>query len=295
MPLIVESPAKINLHLRIGPRQADGFHPLLSWMCTVALADTLAFDLGPTGAGIELACDRADLPADSTNLVIRAAAALDPERSARIRLTKRIPMGAGLGGGSSNAATTLVALNDLWGLDKPLDALAAIGATLGSDVPFFLHAPSAACAGRGQIVRAIAPPAVARWAVLILPDLSMPTPAVYRRFDEMGLGEVAIDPARVPPDAFAGWSSLPSDALLEHLINALEAPAFSLCPELGRLRRDAEALLERPVRMSGSGSSLFSLFDTSDGAQRAARTVLDGLSQRSMAVELAPGKGSIRV
>src|SRR6202044_192613 len=108
--------------------------------------------------GIALECDRADVPTDEKNLIVRAGRALDPARGAHITLQKKIPMGGGLGGGSSNAAFALIGLNKLWNLNVPTARLAEIGATLGSDVPFFLHGPSSICAGRGERVEPIPPP-----------------------------------------------------------------------------------------------------------------------------------------
>jgi 4-diphosphocytidyl-2-C-methyl-D-erythritol kinase len=205
--------------------------------------------------------------------------------AAAVALTKRVPFGAGLGGGSSDAASAMLALNRLWrgGLDAT--ALATLAARVGSDVPFFFYGPSAVCTGRGEVVRPIAAPRVARWALLVLPNIAMPTPAVYRRFDEMKLGD-SVD-LRDEPD-WAAWADLESNKLLPLLVNDLEAPSFALRPELGELRREIEVRLGRPVRMSGSGSSLFTLFDQANEAEVAARQVGRQLGVRALAVELAP-------
>lgn len=134
------SPAKINLHLRVAPLAADGFHPLLSWMCTVGLHDTMEMELA-TEPGVRLKCDRADVPVDGTNLIVRAGRALGNGLGAEVTLQKKIPMGGGLGGGSSNAAFALIGFNEIWNLNYPIERLAKIGATLGSDVPFFFTRP----------------------------------------------------------------------------------------------------------------------------------------------------------
>jgi len=319
------APAKVNLHLRVGPPRPDGFHPLLSWMCTVGLFDTLEIRFERAGdAGIALAIDPASatpaddhgarpsgqggateshVPVDGRNLVVRAAdawvratAVAGEEGSGRpalpgrvsVVLGKRIPVGAGLGGGSSDAARTLLAL----------DAIAAVGgaaptsrqrlcdlaATLGSDVPFFVFGPSAACRGRGEVVTPITPPRP-RWAVLVLPPVHMPTPAVYRQFDAMGLGRNAdVDAA---PE-WAAWARLPATELLPLLVNDLEPPAFALRPDLGELRLQCERVVERPVRMSGSGSSLFTLFDDEQDARAAAARLTHAVEVRTEAVELCP-------
>lgn len=321
------APAKINLHLRVGPPTIDGFHPLLTWMCTVSLFDTLTFspaEAGGEGPLVALRCDDPALPCDQTNLVARCAAvlaeAIENDRSRTTReggdapvgssvaqraklvrgtegtaaglklgrcsaaLQKRIPTGAGLGGGSSDGARAMLALDRRWGAHLGADRLAELSARCGSDLPFFFHGPSSVCTGRGQIVKP-APVPKAKWAVLVLPRMAMPTAAVYRRFDEMKLG----DPTSLkrPLDVQA-WAELPAAQLLPKLVNDLEAPAFALRPELAALRSAIESQLARPVRMSGSGSSLFTLFDGQTDARRAAEVVSAQRAVRALAVEVAP-------
>ena len=201
-------------------------------------------------------------------------------------LEKRIPLGAGLGGGSSDAARTLEALNRLWQTNWPAARLSEVAGRLGSDVPFFLHGPSSVCTGRGEVVRPVPRPRP-RWVVLVLPDVHMPTPAVYRRFDEMGLG---FDPEIENPPDWLDWAKLPAKDLLARLVNDLEAPAFDLRPALGTLRADAELKLQRPVRMSGSGSSLFTLYDGNDAheAERAASGISARFGVTALAVGMTP-------
>lgn len=289
----VLAPAKLNLFLRVGRPREDGFHPLLSWMCTVALFDSLSLTPGRAGQ-IDLSCDRPDLPADFRNLAVRAALAvggeLAPPREGsgraglRIGLAKRIPAGAGLGGGSSDAARMLEATNAFWQAGLSRSKLAELAAGLGSDVPFFLHRPSAICRGRGELVAAVGRPRPEA-ALLILPGRHMPTPAVYRRFDEMRLGRDLE--AESEPD-FAEWTRLDAGRLLPRLVNDLEAPAFDIDPQLGVLRADAEQSLGRSVRMSGSGSSLFTLYDRMEAAAEAAGELGRRVSAEVMAVQLAP-------
>src|SRR2546430_3028541 len=192
------APAKINLHLRVFGVQSDGFHPLLSWMSTVGLFDTI--DVEESANGIALTCDDPSIPCDAQNLVCRAAQLmLDARGNAqpfrvgaahglKVHLTKRIPAGGGLGGGSSDAARMLLGLNRFLGMEYPIEKLAPLAAQLGSDVPFFLHGPSSICMGRGEIVHPIARPAP-RWAVLMLPEIAMSTPRVYQVFDSLGPGK----------------------------------------------------------------------------------------------------------
>ena len=344
------APAKINLHLRVGPRRADGFHSLLSWMTTVGLFDNLVLEKTPANNGAEhdrgaesltagglgsgagsgtdageatrggrsapvvLLCDLPGLPCDERNLVVRIAVAFaeearsgssgvridgasgdmpHPARRARgpakvsgIRATlhKRIPVGAGLGGGSSDAARTLLGLNQLWEAGRAADDLSAFAARFGSDLSFFVHGPSSVCTGRGEVVVPIAPPK-ARWAVLVLPRLSMPTADVYRRFDAMGLGRDE-DLTNVPD--WRQWTQLGSEDLLPKLVNDLEPPAFDIAPELGELRSRLERLLKRPVRMSGSGSSLFTLFDSESQAADASARIERETREHAPAVEVSP-------
>jgi 4-diphosphocytidyl-2-C-methyl-D-erythritol kinase len=315
------APAKINLHLRVAPVTGDGFHPLLSWMCTVGLFDTLLFEklpleagppetglndrLAATGAselGIRLRCDDPSLPCDGTNLVMRSARAMADiatfeashrrtvgEDGLAIELHKRIPMGGGLGGGSSDAARVVLGLNRFWELNLPVDRLSAVSATLGSDVAFLCHGPSSVCSGRGQIVRPIAVP-TPRWVLLILPTMAVPTGPVYRRFDELLSEEdrVLLAHAVATEPDWDRWRSLSAQELLPHLVNDLERPAFDLHPALSRLREELEQSLGRIVRMSGSGSSLFTLFDDCLAAEQAAEKINREAQCRARAVALAP-------
>ena len=271
------SPAKINLHLRVGPLAPDGFHPLLTWMCTVGLSDTLHLQ-EKDSPGIRLTCNRADVPTDATNLIIRAATALDPTKSATINLAKNIPIGGGLGGGSSNAASTLQALNTLWQLNHTTESLTQIAARLGSDVPFFLHGPSSVCRGRGEQITPIPRPRP-RHVILIFPKIVMPTPAIYKKFDAMDLGNP--DHINQSPDWHA-WCQLDANDLLSKLVNDLEPPAFAHTPELGQLRQSIEQKIQRIVRMSGSGSTLFTLADNAVEATRIAARIPElGVSSHS--------------
>jgi len=297
-------PAKINLHLRVGPRREDGFHPLMTWMVTVGLFDTLELkNVESTGGGwadgsagsLSLATSDPALPVDARNLVVRAASALADARRRRVGegpqtgkwasafLTKRIPSGAGLGGGSSDAASTLMALNRMWDVGLNANELAQIGATLGSDVPFFFHGPSSICTGRGELVRPIGPPK-ARSALLVMPNVGVSTAAAYGAFDRMRLG---MDEAVGNEPDWSEWVGLESSSLLPRLVNDLEPAAFAVQPLVGELRTSLEMKLNRPVRMSGSGSTLFTLYDTAEQAKHAVRNI-GAIDARVEAVEIAP-------
>jgi 4-diphosphocytidyl-2-C-methyl-D-erythritol kinase len=283
------APGKINLHLRVGKRRSDGYHPLCSWLVTVGLFDRLVIKRDPSG--FSLRCDDAAIPNDHRNLVYQAALAcvgdarLGLEQLGfAVTLLKSIPPGSGLGGGSSDAAVMLVALNQLQKMGWAVDRLMAVGATIGSDVPFFFLAPSGVMTGRGETVKPLAPPA-APWAVLVLPPMHVSTAECYQQFDAMGLGD--DDAVAQPPD-FAGWARLPAAELSERLVNDLEPPAFALQPNLAALRERIERDTHRVVRMSGSGSSLFLLADHAAEAEELAATVQRNCGIKAIAVQLAP-------
>ena len=202
-----------------------------------------------------------------------------------ISLAKQIPSGGGLGGGSSDAARTLLGLAKLWQLDWSIAQLSTIAELLGSDVPFFLYGPSSVCTGRGEVVQPIAAPAC-KACVLILPGIAVPTPAVYRRFDELRSGDEITDWLTQP--SWHEWAKLSAIDLLPKLANDLEPPAFDLHPELRLLHQQAQELLGQQVRMSGSGSGLFSLYDTLAEAERAATSLRGRLHIDSIAITLAP-------
>jgi 4-diphosphocytidyl-2-C-methyl-D-erythritol kinase len=186
-------------------------------------------------------------------------------------------------------------LNKFWNLRLSREQLVELAAQLGSDVPFFLFGSSSVCTGRGEIVQSVDRPAV-RYAVLIFPGIAMPTARVYAEFDRRPPGKedaVNQEPAGPALSKVAGraegqrWASLSANALLPRLINDLEPAAFAISPELAKLRADLEVMLKRIVRMSGSGSTLFTLFDNHDAAMAAARSV-EKSPTRAIAVEVAP-------
>ncbi len=174
--------AKINLALEVLGKREDGYHDVVTVMQTISLHDTLTLE---RAAEISLTCDRADLGHEGT-LALKAARLLKERAGysggASIKLEKRIPVPAGLGGGSSDAAATLKGLNELWGLEMSQDELKVIGAELGSDVPFFIHGGTAMAFGRGERVRPL-PPITLEWFVILSPKIDLPnkTAALYKR------------------------------------------------------------------------------------------------------------------
>jgi 4-diphosphocytidyl-2-C-methyl-D-erythritol kinase len=278
------APAKLNLDLRVGPARADGFHPVCSWMTTIGLFDTVSLrrDSEKQPTAVEFACDAPDVPSDESNLCVKAAHAFAAMRGpiGRIGLTleKRIPHGGGLGGGSSDAAAVLQLL-----ADGDEHGLHEIAVTLGSDVPFFLGDGSARATGRGEVLTALPRPRPSH-AILILPGEPLGTAEVYRAFD-------ALPPRPLNMVDYIDWTDLPAAELLLRLANDLEPAAFARRPALGRLRAEAERFANRPVRLTGSGSTLFTLANDPDDV----KTVVDVLSPLEadvLAVELCPRPAS---
>jgi 4-diphosphocytidyl-2-C-methyl-D-erythritol kinase len=263
----VLAPAKLNLFLEVLGRRPDGYHDIETVMVAISLCDTLTVRDDPSGE-LRLRCSDPALPVGADNLVIKAADRLREatgcRRGARIELTKAIPAQAGLGGGSSDAAATLAALDRLWDLRMSPEKLDALAAEVGSDVPFFHHGPAAVCRGRGELVEPVALSA-SYYLVLICPPVGVSTADVYRR---------VVPPDR-PRDAGRVLDALRSgaaDELGTELFNRLQPLAEALRPELVRVR-DALATLGPLLdgsAMSGSGSAYFGLARDQAAAQHAA-------------------------
>lgn len=262
--------AKINLHLEVAARRADGYHDLRTVFQTVDLSDEL-WVAPRRQAGVELRVEASDLPADARNLAYRAAQIFLADRApagagVALVLRKRIPAGGGLGGGSSNAATVLRALEREFGTADDEGWKLGVARSLGADVPFFLVGGTAIGRGRGDEIEALADaPRPSGELVLVMPPYGISTAAV---FGELAVGGRVTSPAFVWPqpgrDAgdFTSWIGS----------NELEAPAFRLRPELAALYTAVVRSGARRVLMSGSGSALFALFDGVAAVERAARS-----------------------
>lgn len=263
------APAKLNLCLHITGRRADGYHELQTIFQLIDLQDELAFEMAATGV-IERRDDAAARPgalaaiASADDLCVRAAralAALAAERLGRtvpgaiIRVRKRIPMGGGLGGGSSDAATTLLALNALWGLHFDRITLATLGLTLGADVPVFIHGVAALGEGVGERLTPLALPD--RWFLVIHPGVSVPTATVFQAPELTRNSPVLTIPALL---ASGGR-------------NDCEPVVRERYPEVAKsidwLARFA------PTRLTGTGSCLFASFESAAAAERVAARVPD--------------------
>lgn len=275
MILTLPSYAKINWTLEILGRRPDGYHELRTLLQTVDLADTLQFTL--IEEGIEIDCDHPEVPRDERNLVHRAARLLLEQtgvrRGVRIGITKRIPTAAGLGGGSSNAAVTLLALDHLWGLGLPVRDLFRLGSRLGADVPFFLIGGTCLGVGRGDEVYPVAA-IEAPYLLLVNGGILVPTGEVYANLpDELtNPGGVVKMPLSLEV-AYAtirrqrqsrlrspDWNA-PGPDWEDWLRNDLELPVLPRHPRLAAVRQQLLDLGARASLLSGSGSTVFAVFD----------------------------------
>ncbi len=271
--ITVKAPAKINLGLAVLRRRADGYHDLASVMQQISLSDTLVFSPGREDER-EFFCTDSTL-AGEDNLVGRAAALLARVAGRRlpgvkIALYKQIPVEAGLGGGSSDAAAALTALNRFWRLGFPEDKLRELGAQLGSDIPFCLQGGTALATGRGEVLEPL-PALPFHWVVLAVPaGLRLSTAAVYRSLD---LSRVSAPPVsalveaikRSEQENIASWFKRKS-------VNTLEEAVLPNYSTIARLKEQFLELGLNPV-MSGSGPSVFALTEKFAAAASAARSL----------------------
>jgi 4-diphosphocytidyl-2-C-methyl-D-erythritol kinase len=289
--LLVSAPAKINLHLEVLGLRLDGFHELAMVMQTLDLADQLR--IRPTADGrIALHCNRSDLPTDGNNLIVKAAELLKarlglPELGASIELDKRIPIGAGLAGGSSNGAAALVGLNALWGAGFSQDQLLAMAAELGSDMPFCIDGGTQLCFGRGEVLEPAGLDGPPGLSVLLIkhPEASVSTPWAYGRCRELRSdfylsAEADFEQRRQALRQGALLAALRGEQPLPQLRNDLQAvvepEVASVREGLALLRQASDALV---VAMSGSGPSLFALFADPLAAERARQQLAPLLEQ----------------
>lgn len=258
-----EAPAKVNLSLRIRGKREDGYHEIDTVMAKLDLADVLDFHNSRTTT---LLCDLPGMETDESNLVMRAVREFEKsygrKAKQRITLTKRIPMAAGLGGGSADAAATLIALNERLGTQYDEEELMAMASAVGSDVAFFINPRLSRCSGRGEQVRPLTQ--FAEWSspiVLLKPQFGSATKYAYRAY--------------ASSRRMRGFNYDTQVVNGLRLGNDLERPVFAKFPFLGHLKN---WMLERPgvlaALMSGSGSTMFALTETPEQAQQLAHDAL---------------------
>ena len=275
------SPAKINLFLHVTGKRPDGYHELFSLMSCIAIFDHIRLDFG--GCAIEVECAHPQVPRDETNLAWRAASAFyaacgekNPP-GLRIHIDKQIPVAAGLGGGSSNAATVLAALNARYGSPLTPAVLSDLGRSLGADVPFFLFGRPALAAGIGERLEAFDSLPVYQ-IVVIFPGFAVSTASVFSRLNLR----------------LTNREKKPTKALLkkqgflapQHLHNDLEKVALKSHPEIQKAKHRLAALGAKGTLMSGSGPSVFGLFDSERAARKAAMSLADHSRWKVFATEL---------
>jgi 4-diphosphocytidyl-2-C-methyl-D-erythritol kinase len=265
----VLAPAKINLSLRVLRRRNDGFHEIETFIAPISLCDEIQIKRRGGKHRIKFCCDDPSLPQGDENLAVRAAN-LFFERTnidgcISIELKKRIPHGAGLGGGSSDAAYTLLALNDLFDTKLPREALAKMAETIGSDVPFFVFQSAAVCKGRGELVSPTRLPE--QLSVLLLkPEFSVPTQWAYSHWR---------DSLEIPGVSYAAQKCAG-----QTLVNDLERPVFEKFIFLAEMKM---WLVKQPevcaALMSGSGSTIFAVLRSKVDANRVAEKAKRELDQ----------------
>ncbi|MGO8838187.1 MAG: 4-(cytidine 5'-diphospho)-2-C-methyl-D-erythritol kinase [Limisphaerales bacterium] len=269
MALEKHSPAKVNLLLNILGKRPDGYHELETVMQPVNFCDRLTFER--RGATVELSCNDATLPVDARNLVHRAAtgflSAVKTGDGVRVHLEKKIPLAAGLGGGSGNAATTLLALNELFGRPLAPAELDDLAATLGSDVPFFLQNRPALATGRGEKIQPLDdfPALQGKVFLLIHPGFGISTPWAYQalaRFPKALNGR----PGRAA-ELIAKLQANDWPAVADSFYNSLEAPALEKYPVLALFQEFLRTNGALAALMSGSGSTTFAIAENSGAAE----------------------------
>lgn len=273
LPITVQAPAKLNLTLDVLGRREDGYHDLRMVMQSVRLGDTLTLEQGK-GEGIRVKSNLGFLPTDGRNLAAAAALAFWAEMGIEpyaldITLEKVTPVCAGLGGGSSDAAAVLRAMNEVHGTGLTLEQLAVIGQKVGSDVPYCVLGCTALTEGRGEVLTAL-PPLPGCWAVLCKPDFSVSTPALFAQIDSVRL--------RRRPDTEGVLKALETGDLpgvARRLYNVFEDALPERCA--AKVDQVKHILIENGAlgaAMSGTGSAIFGLFDKQEEAQRAYEELL---------------------
>lgn len=250
----VKAYAKINLGLHIVGKRQDGFHNIETVFHRINLFDEINIE---NSFDISISCTDITIPSDNNNLCWKAAELLRKElgmaKGVRIGITKNIPTGAGLGGGSSDAAAVLLALPLLWEIDVKRPIIEKLALQLGSDVPFFLQNSSAYAEGRGEVLKTI-DLALPYWIVLIHPNIHLSTPWAYNRLAEKRNG---LFPVR--PNMAEQFSADPIRAVLESE-NDFEEIVFEEHPKIEKIKKQLKDLGAAVSLMSGSGSSMFGLF-----------------------------------
>lgn len=277
------SPAKVNLFLRVLRKRDDGYHDIVSLMQPISLYDEIILEI-EHGEGISVECDNISIPSDRTNLTYKAAAtffkAAGINKRLTIRIKKNIPVAAGLGGGSSNAATVLKALNEITSVNISKEDLIKIGATLGSDIPFFIIDKSCIAKGRGEILEPVELPKF--WYVLVNPNFPVSTQWVYQNLNlTKSRGDINIAISKVFPKDPIEIQGL--------LVNDLETVTVRKYPEIKEIKKVLLNFGATGALMSGSGPTVFGIFFDEDRARKAFEQIKKDHKFKGMAVFAAQG------
>ncbi len=273
--ITVQAPAKVNLCIRVLDRLPNGYHELWSLMHSVDVFDHLSIRLNPDHEGIHIKCDNHALPVDQRNLVYRAAEAVlrraEQSVGVDIVLQKAIPLAAGLGGGSSDAASTIYGLSHLLKLEWEFSHMTEVGAELGSDISFFFQTPCAVVRGWGQEVI----PCVLhgqRWVVLVNPGFPIETKWAYKQLASCRSHVQPLSPwtASVEEGLSISW-----DEAIEAMENDFEPSLFPVYPILEFIKEKLRALGAGAALLSGSGATVFGVFDDPERAHAAAKRLRD--------------------
>jgi 4-diphosphocytidyl-2-C-methyl-D-erythritol kinase len=260
----IRAPAKVNLSLRVVGKRRDGYHLIDTIMTPVSLYDEVAIERARAGAKLSVTCDDPEIPSGEKNLAYKAAALLLGKDIARypvaIHIKKRIPAGAGLGGGSSDAAAVLVGVNRLLRLRKTRAQILRLAAKIGADVPFFVLGRPARARGIGERLTALKSPR-RLWLVIVYPGFPVSTAWAYRSLSF----KLTKNIEKTSLNSFV--RPLPGSAM--ELVNDLEKPVFRRYPKVERLKKKLAGEGAAGTLMSGSGSSVFGIFSSEDKARRA--------------------------
>jgi 4-diphosphocytidyl-2-C-methyl-D-erythritol kinase len=263
--------AKINLSLRVLGKRPDGYHEVDTILQTISLHDTITFNVTETPE-IVLSCDDRSLPAGADNLIYRAAESLQsrlaPDKGARIRLLKRIPVQAGLGGGSSDAAVTLLALAHLWQLPAKGEELLEMAADLGADVPVFFFGGAARGTGSGKILTPLPDPPD-QLLLVVKPNANVATSDAYKLLKAASL--TTAEAKTILSSSERGRISDSFDS--KDLKNDFEPAILEIEPEINRAKVALVKAGARTAELAGSGSAVFGIFDNGDAQERAIQMI----------------------
>ncbi|MDD5432313.1 MAG: 4-(cytidine 5'-diphospho)-2-C-methyl-D-erythritol kinase [Candidatus Omnitrophica bacterium] len=282
--LVLNSYAKVNLYLKVLKRRSDGYHDIETIFERINLCDKIILKSRPDGE-IRIISSSSNIPKDCSNLAYRSAKLLQESQNVKmgvdIKIVKRIPVGAGLGGGSSNAATVLLGLNKLWRLRLNNKRLAALGSKIGSDVVFFIYnTPFALGKGRGQVIKPLnGLKNIRLWHILVTPKIHVSTAQIYKKWDDfnriknkkVGL-TIPCSSVKILTSTLARFDLSSMTGLL---LNSLEDITFSLYPKVKKVKNMLAQSGAELILMSGSGSSVFAIVSSKKKAELLRKKLLN--------------------